>query len=517
MALAYLNRCIFTPSSGGTGTWTVSAPVTGYLTPANAGAADGTTYNYFAQSADLSEWEVGSGIYTVSGTTATRTPILSSNSNNLVNFTSAPSVHYGCALADYGTPTVGIVYQATYPFKNDALNNFTYANYIRVFFHGTEYTFIGNILTTNRSASYTDDIFSQVQAFNEVRAVSFTNIPAIDGSLIFDQAESLFVDTIDLSGVELITNGLRIEQDFVTEIVTIDFSDLKALGLFNLDMSANNTGDPLPTVWDFPVLEQVSGKFAFTEGGSPVPLIQQITAPNLVCAGWIDIESETALTTLDLSSLSLLATHDGANIINDVSLTTFSLPALVACLGTFDVSLNPSMTSVSLSALVRINGNLTVATNAVLTTIDLGALTTIFTGGIIISDNDLLTSIDIDALVTCNGVTVTGNAILASLSLAAIQNITGPVDGSANALTSVTLNSGLKEVGGDVTFATNALGQASVDHILVRLAALDGTGGTTSYDNHTVTLTGGTNATPSATGLAAKTTLVGRGNTVTNN
>jgi hypothetical protein len=84
------------------------------------------------------------------------------------------------------------------------------------------------------------------------------------------------------------------------------------------------------------------------------------------------------------------------------------------------------------------------------------------------------------------------------------------------ALNTFTLGSTIKSVGGNVTITSAALTQASVDSILVRLAALDGTNGTTAYSSKTVTITG-TSATPSATGLAAKAVLVARGCTVTTN
>jgi hypothetical protein len=80
----------------------------------------------------------------------------------------------------------------------------------------------------------------------------------------------------------------------------------------------------------------------------------------------------------------------------------------------------------------------------------------------------------------------------------------------------LTINPGLLVCGGDVTITVCNLNQASVDGLLVLLAGLDGTGGTTSYDTHIVDLSGNC-AIPSATGLAAKTTLEGRGNTVTVN
>ena len=69
----------------------------------------------------------------------------------------------------------------------------------------------------------------------------------------------------------------------------------------------------------------------------------------------------------------------------------------------------------------------------------------------------------------------------------------------------------IKQINGDVNFNNCALDQASVDAILVKLASLDGTNGTTSYDYKSIVLYNGTNAIPSETGLAAKTTLENRG------
>lgn len=89
----FVNVARFTAVSSGLGDFVVSALVTGYLTPAGADAANGTTYSYRAESADLSEWEIGEGVYTAGTTTLARTTIhKSSNSNNKVNFTQAPQV-----------------------------------------------------------------------------------------------------------------------------------------------------------------------------------------------------------------------------------------------------------------------------------------------------------------------------------------------------------------------------------------------------------------------------------------
>jgi hypothetical protein len=62
-----------------------------------------------------------------------------------------------------------------------------------------------------------------------------------------------------------------------------------------------------------------------------------------------------------------------------------------------------------------------------------------------------------------------------------------------------------------------SLNQASVDNILIVMASLDGTNGTTYNSNGTIALNGGSNATPSAAGLAARSVLLSRGFTVSLN
>lgn len=101
MALNFLNGCVWTPTAGGTGTWTVSAAVLPYFTPAdcnNPSVVDGDTYQYFAIYG--TEYEVGYGVYTAAGTTLTRATIYeSSNAGAAVNFSSPPTVRMGTVLA----------------------------------------------------------------------------------------------------------------------------------------------------------------------------------------------------------------------------------------------------------------------------------------------------------------------------------------------------------------------------------------------------------------------------------
>lgn len=108
-------------------------------------------------------------------------------------------------------------------------------------------------------------------------------------------------------------------------------------------------------------------------------------------------------------------------------------------------------------------------------------------------------------------------ASLTTLSLPSLLNVGTTFQIAAAAMTTFSMNAGLLSIGGNFTITGAALNQASVDGILVSLAALDGTGGTTAYSGFTVNLSGGTSSAPSATGIAAGVTLTGRGCTVTTN
>lgn len=80
------------------------------------------------------------------------------------------------------------------------------------------------------------------------------------------------------------------------------------------------------------------------------------------------------------------------------------------------------------------------------------------------------------------------------------------------------LPTALKSIGGNVNFSGNGMRQANVDIALERLAGLDGNNGRCLWGaGLTCNISGGTNGSPSATGLAAKAILVARGCTVTHN
>jgi len=84
MALVVADRVKETTTTTGTGTLTLAGAATGFQAFSVIG--DGNTTYYSISSNGGTEWEVGVGTYTLSGTTLARTTVLSSsNSGSAVN------------------------------------------------------------------------------------------------------------------------------------------------------------------------------------------------------------------------------------------------------------------------------------------------------------------------------------------------------------------------------------------------------------------------------------------------
>lgn len=118
MALVLADRVNETTTTTGTGTVTLAGAVTGYQSFAAIGNGNQTYYTIAGQT--TSEWEVGIGTYTSSGTTLSRDTVLaSSNSGSLVPFSA-------------GTKNVFCDYPAGKAVYQDASNNVTVAGNLTV-------------------------------------------------------------------------------------------------------------------------------------------------------------------------------------------------------------------------------------------------------------------------------------------------------------------------------------------------------------------------------------------------
>jgi len=93
-----VNRAKVSTSTTGTGTVTLGSAESGYQTFSDAGVADGDVVRYVIE--DGTDWEIGSGTYTASGTTLSRTVLESSNADAALNLSGSAVVYVSAAAED---------------------------------------------------------------------------------------------------------------------------------------------------------------------------------------------------------------------------------------------------------------------------------------------------------------------------------------------------------------------------------------------------------------------------------
>lgn len=312
---------------------------------------------------------------------------------------------------------------------------------------------------------------------------------------IGDQFWMGYPDTTDLSDTAKLISFENLEyvggnfQLYDVKASGVNFKNLKSVKSLYIGV-LDSTGYGQPDIdFDFSSLEYIDGDF--TVGG--------------------------AIDSITTASFPVLKAIRGSfkPIGNNAKLTTFNLPQLKYVGNNFTPENSTTHTAINVPALEYIQGTFNPTNCTSITSLNLASLKYL---GIVPQ-----TGLNTFTLVGVNGriapVTMTG---LTSLTFPAIIELgnystTSIYLTSTNVpnLTTFTLGSTLKMVTRGVTISA-PLNQASVDNVLVRLAALDGTNGTTAYSSKTVTINGLSSA-PSATGLTAKDVLVARGCTVTVN
>jgi len=106
MAFVLADRVKETTTTTGTGTVTLAGASAGYQSFSAIGNGNTTYYTIAAQTG--TEWEVGIGTYTSSGTTLSRTTVLSSsNSGSLVNFSAGTKDVFVTYPAEFTANAIG--------------------------------------------------------------------------------------------------------------------------------------------------------------------------------------------------------------------------------------------------------------------------------------------------------------------------------------------------------------------------------------------------------------------------
>lgn len=202
MAKLY-NIARMTTATTGTGTITLGSAVSGYLTFAQAGVANADVVDYAIK--DGSNSEIGTGTYTSSGTTLTRTVTKSTNSNAAINLSGSAEVFISpraetlndASLLTTGTisaPRMGAgTADATTVLYGD--NNFRKTGRILL-----------NTLTASNSATL-DDTTSLTSTYSEYEIV-FENIVPATNAVAF-QALYQVSGTFQTSGYKALCNNLN--------------------------------------------------------------------------------------------------------------------------------------------------------------------------------------------------------------------------------------------------------------------------------------------------------------------
>lgn len=96
--MTFYDRAKMSTETEGTGTITLGSAAAGFQSFAGAGVEDAETVSYAIE--DGTSWEVGTGTYTASGTTLTRTVTASSNGGSAIDLSGSAVVWLNCSAAD---------------------------------------------------------------------------------------------------------------------------------------------------------------------------------------------------------------------------------------------------------------------------------------------------------------------------------------------------------------------------------------------------------------------------------
>ena len=401
---------------------------------------------------------------------------------------------------------------------------------------------IGSFLTPNIAYTGVFNGYPASIPITKGQAIYFTgNNYVLETSNKYWMAARFDTDDYDLSGTETldfnniggITVNFRLGGKGEVLLTDVNLRDIAAIStnFYVRDLpaletfSANNlayvggnfqidTMDNANTQFNFPNLKTVVGNFYYTynstlENTPQFPALETLgnslyiyynnatqdtmTFDSLRYFGYASIyENEGMLTGPEFPALTSLDYLDMNN--NDFMIDPPTFPVLETITSSFyftahsEVTSAPAFPSLVTANYIQINGN-----------------------------PSMVDGFDFSSLVTMNNSMNFDNnvSLIESPTFPLLQTLDGTFTMDNNPLLTSGLSfPSLKTFNGN--FSVNGCGfnETTINSLLVKLASLNGTNGTTSYDNRSIYVNGGTNAIPTGAGLTAIATLEGRGCTV---
>jgi hypothetical protein len=192
-----VNRAKVSTATTGTGTINLGSAESGYQTFADAGVLDGSVVRYVIE--DGVNWEIGTGTYSTSGTTLTRTVSESTNSDSAIDLSGNAVVFVSATATDFLNPASGITLDDTSLIVADTTNLQTYVNKVDgalLKARGTGFT--SSYVSTATVGGTTFDqpaVNGEISSDEGYFAVSYAGATGVTVATLSEDSTYVYVDT----------------------------------------------------------------------------------------------------------------------------------------------------------------------------------------------------------------------------------------------------------------------------------------------------------------------------------